>query len=75
MSKIYLNSEEGWNLLCKTIFEYHNNKMQDFYYYHNKIQYLEGLSELEIKIYGILSYLWANITVKIQKWKIKFRYF
>ena len=37
--------------------------------------YQERLYELfykELKVYGILNYLWANITVRIQKWKIKF---
>lgn len=53
MSKIYLNSEEAWNLLCKTVFEYHENERNKLDE-QQQIKYLEDLSELEFKIYHIL---------------------
>lgn len=53
MGKIYLNSEEAWNLLCKTVFKYHENEINKLDEL-QQIIYLQGLSELEYKIYAIL---------------------
>lgn len=53
MSEIYLNSEEAWNLLCKTVFKYHENEINKLDE-QQQIKYLEDLSELEYKIYMIL---------------------
>ena len=48
------------------------NYRPDFFTFPACQERLYELFYKELKVYGILNYLWANITVRIQKWKIKY---
>ncbi len=53
MSKTHFNFIEAWNLFYKTVFEYHDNEINKLNE-QQRVVYLEGISELEFKIYGVL---------------------
>lgn len=54
MNKKKLNSVETWNLLCKSVFEYHQNKIQKLDNFRQRSKYFENLSDLEFKIFAVL---------------------
>ena len=53
MNETHLNSFEFWNLFCNTVFDYHEKEIVKLDKQQLKLKYLEELSELETKIYGV----------------------